>query len=102
MCQRCTRVLLNFCWVCWSGTEMFLTFIVFSAGNTVGNIEQSVSTLGASRQCRKSPDPQRSESFYLTRLRQKYFFEKKLRNSDQIDSNTFRKISHKTVGKVIC
>jgi len=37
----------------------------------------------------------------LTKLRQKYFFEKKLRNSDQIDSNKFRKISHKTEEKVI-
>lgn len=44
MCQRCTRVLLNLCWVCWSGTEMFLTPIVFSAGNTVRDIEQPVST----------------------------------------------------------
>ncbi len=44
MYQRCTRVLLNLCWVCWSGTEMFLTSIVFSAGNTVGDTEQPVST----------------------------------------------------------
>jgi len=38
----------------------------------------------------------------MTKLRQKYFFEKKLRNSDQIDSNKFRKISHKTQEKVVC
>ena len=89
MFQRYTKVLSNFCWVCWLGTEMFLTFILLFAGNILGGIEQSVSTLGASRQCRKSPDPQRSEQIYLMRLRQKYFFEKKPRNSDQIDSNTF-------------
>ena len=43
MYQRCTKILLSFCWICWSETEMFLTFISLSAENTVGNIEQSVS-----------------------------------------------------------